>query len=361
MVLAAAAWAGYAALWTGHVDRVGRRLVARADQRAAAVAARPAACLVPNAAAAPAAFAGQPGDPVRAVLEIPSIHLTAPVEQGDSDAVLAVAVGHLPDSVWPGTAGTAVLAAHDVSYFVGIDQLRRGDPVDLVTPCTTFEFAVTGEQVVRAGTPLYNSTGPSLVLETCWPTDALWYTPDRYLVTATEVATRPTPATTAAGTSRSVSEAAAEAVPPAVHLPAALVATGLSLATNAIPMGTMTVSGSPPANWVQSPAPLAVESSALEAFIGGLKAAETDHVAWWQAAAPGLPVPGPLVGATVADWHQGLGVEIAATGTTATAVTLTATVTVAGGSQPGLYHLTVTEPITAGVLSVGGWLMEPAG
>jgi hypothetical protein len=47
------------------------------------------------------------------VLGIPTLGLSAPVEQGNDDAELSVAAGHAPASVWPGEHGTAVVLAHD--------------------------------------------------------------------------------------------------------------------------------------------------------------------------------------------------------------------------------------------------------
>jgi sortase (surface protein transpeptidase) len=48
-------------------------------------------------------------------LTIPALTLAAPVEEGTDDAELDVAVGHDPQSVWPGANGASVLLAHDVS------------------------------------------------------------------------------------------------------------------------------------------------------------------------------------------------------------------------------------------------------
>ena len=52
---------------------------------------------------------------------------SAPVEEGTDDQELNVAVGHDPQSVWPGVDGAAVFLAHDVSYFVHLNaaQARR--------------------------------------------------------------------------------------------------------------------------------------------------------------------------------------------------------------------------------------------
>lgn len=362
LVAGAAAWQGYSWLWTRHAESVGHHLVADHDRRLAAAAAAgdlPACTSAGSSGGTGTGTGTGSGDPVVGVLSIPAIGVTAPVEQGTADPTLAVAVGHVTASVWPGAPGTAVLAAHDVSYFVGIDQLADGDVVDYVTPCTTYRFAVSGHQVVQAGSPLYNSTASTVVLETCWPTDALWYTPDRLLVTATEIGTVPTTVGARSAGELATAGAAASAQAPAVDAPAPLVAQGLTLTTNSIPMGTMTELGDPASSWTSSPAPLAVESSALEAFIGDLRSAEQGRASWWAALSPAVPVPTLLDGASVADWHQGLDVAITASGTDATAVTLTATVTVDGGSAPGLYDLTVDEAIGHHALRVTAWQMTP--
>lgn len=376
LVASAGVWQGYAWLWGHHVDEVGHALVARHQHRLASGAdgSLLAACGgsgssnpstatsgggTTGAAGSGGSGAGASGDPVAGLLSIPSLHMLAPVEQGDDDATLAVAVGHIPTSVWPGATGTAILAAHDVSYFVDIDQLADGATVEYQAPCTTYEFVVSSHQVVQAGSPLYNSPDPTLVLETCWPTDALWYTPDRLLVTATEVATTPTDRGSAQAGSQATTVADADAQPPTVDAPAALVAQGLTLTTNSIPMGTLTEPDDPPAAWAQSPAPLAVQSSALEAFIGDLKAAEQGNGSWWEDLSPGVPMPGALRSATISDWHQGLDSAVTTQGDTPTGAELSATVTVSGGSAPGLYDLQVDETVANGTLSVHSWSLTP--
>lgn len=370
LLVGAGLWQGYGWLWSRHVASVGSALIARHQRDVAGSGALAACSGSAGAGARTAGTAGTGtaetagtgtadagGDPVRGVLSVPKLGLRAPVEEGTSNATLAVAIGHIVASVWPGATGTSILAAHDVSYFVHIDELATGDAVDYVTPCTTYHFAVSGHQVVKAGSPVYNSPGPTLMLETCWPTDALWYTPDRLLVTATEVGTSPTPGSAGAAVG---SATGAGATPPTVPAPPDLVAQGLTLATNSIPMGTLTETGSPPRSWTESPAPLAIESSALEAFIGALKAAEQGNDGWWNAMAPGgVPVPAALRGATVTDWHQGLDVAIATVGTTATGVTLTATVSVSDGPAPGLYALRVGEVLHHGTLTIGAFTLSP--
>ncbi|MHB8682685.1 MAG: sortase domain-containing protein, partial [Acidimicrobiales bacterium] len=61
--------------------------------------------------------------------------MTAPVEQGTGDAELNVAVGHADSTPWPGTPGTSVFLAHDVSYFALIANLQPGDVINYEANC----------------------------------------------------------------------------------------------------------------------------------------------------------------------------------------------------------------------------------
>lgn len=115
---------------------------------------------------------------------IPSLDLTAPLIQGTSLGILAHAAGHLTGSVLPGQTGTAVIAAHDVTYFHHIDALKPGQTIEVTTSQGYFTYKVTGHQVVTVGTNVANTYYPSLVLETCYPLNALTLVNHRYLVSA---------------------------------------------------------------------------------------------------------------------------------------------------------------------------------
>ena len=168
------------------------------------------------------------------ILTVPALNLSAPVEQGTDDPELNVAVGHDAQSVWPGVDGAAVLLAHDVSYFVHLNQLKAGDVITYQTACNTVKFEVSAKQVVPAGSPVSNTTGPSLVLDTCWPPNALFFTPDRLLVRATEVGAATKGASLDAGAQfvRTVSS-----TDYTTSAPRALQAQGLTLEQNEAPMG----------------------------------------------------------------------------------------------------------------------------
>lgn len=223
-------------------------------------------------------------DHLAGVLEVPRLSLTAPVLQGLGDPVLNVAVGHDPASPWPGSSGESVVLAHDVSYFARIGALKAGDEVIWRNACSAVQFDVTGTEVVSPGTRLQapaNDRGLALV--TCYPANALFWTSERYVVLTRFV--RSTPDRTSLPKAESVTHLV-------VPAPSKLLAEGLTLQDNPIPLGTMTVSGQPSAAWEQGPSPLDVEADALESLFGAEKAIAADDRTWWKdLAVPGLAMP----------------------------------------------------------------------
>jgi hypothetical protein len=103
-----------------------------------------------------------------------------------------------------------------------------------------------------------------------------------------------------------------------------------------------------------------VEDAAVAGFIAGVKSLTQDQARWWDAVAPGLNRPTPLVGVGVPRYNSPLQVAIAARGSTATSVTLSTTVTVTGGRAPGRYAVSVAEAIHGATLVISSWAMRPA-
>jgi sortase A len=272
------------------------------------------------------------------LLEAPSIGLTAPVVQGTTDQVLDVAVGHVPGSTWPGPAGTSVLSAHDITWFSGIDRLRPGDQVRYVTPCTTYTYQVASYAVVSAGTPVYTSSASRLVLDTCYPLDALYPTTTRYLVYANLTATSATNPEPAAPASWPV---------PAVPAPAALTAQNLDLDHNYAPLGTLSITGSPAPAWTESSAPMEFEAAALTEYFGLLHSAAQYRQDWWDDLAPRVPMPAALRGAGISEYYSRLLITLRAEDTRPVGAVLTADVSLGGG---GMSAITVTEAVTGGKL-----------
>lgn len=340
--------AGYVAGWEAHEHAAQSVLVGRERSLIHDREARSDA--MPCVLSAPAT--GQ----LAGLLRIPALHLTAPVEEGTGEAELAVAVGHDPSSVWPGTAGSAVFLAHDVSYFVHLNALRPGDQVVYQTACNTVTYTVTGSQIVAQGTPVANSSGSTLVLDTCYPPNALFFTTQRLLVRAEEVSSP-----SRGGAAQVLGMPPGDQISYNVPAPPDLVAQGLTLGQNEVPMGTMTLVGNPSLGWEQSPGPLALEAAALEAYFGGLKATSQSNSGWWTSIAdPSVPPPPALIGAAITGDDSPLDVTIDAVRGVADQVVLTTTVTVAGGDAPGTYAETVTTSVEDGTVRLKSWSMVPS-
>ncbi len=230
---------------------------------------------------------------VLSVVKIPSLGVTAPVLQGTQNAELNVAVGHLPSSVLPGQPGTSILAGHDVTWFHHINRLKRGAVIEVVDRQKTLIYHVTRSAVVHTGTPVSNSTHSSIVLEACYPLNALYLTPYRYLVWADLFSTK------THGKGAPVVPKNTQYTP--VGIPSAVKAQGLTLATNYMPMGTLTIKGDASKAWRQSNAPLNAADATTELYFAMIHIAQADNPTWWHELAPNIPFSTiqPLVGAQI--------------------------------------------------------------
>lgn len=332
-------WLGWFYL---HSSVEGSRLLAQARQRITASGASR-----PNGAcpARQDTSGGAVGE-----LVVPSLSLVAPVVQGDGEAQLADAVGHVPTSVWPGGVGTSVLVGHDVTWFHDLGRLEPGQEIEYVSGCRALTYAVQRAQVVAQGTPVTNTPG-SLALVTCWPLDALWFTGQRLLVLAHVLG----------GSVGAPAVAMASDPPvPAVAVPPGLAAVD-SLAANPTPLGTLTVGGTPSANFGESPGPLADAAAAQDLCFAALRAAEASNGAEWSALAPTVPLgaAAPLDSASIAGFPRSLTTVLDVTGNQLTKAVLSVEVTLAG-AHPGNFDLSMTEAVTAGRLVVVAWRMESA-
>ncbi len=204
--------------------------------------------------------------------------------------------------------------------------MQPGDLIYYQDQCSIVAFRVSGQKIVNAGDPVYNSTTPTVILDTCWPTNALFYTTQRLLVSADEDSTAPpldAHATSTSGRRRShlamtrpttPKLPAADTVSYSVPAPPALVAQGLTLSQNEAPMGTMTLTGDTSSVWEESPGPLALTSAGLQAYFGGIHAAEQTRNDWWAAVGPGVAMPAPLANAQITGHDSPLDIAINSVG-----------------------------------------------
>jgi sortase A len=119
-------------------------------------------------------------------IQIPRLGLTALVVQGDSEAVLQHAVGHLVDTALPGEPGNIVLAGHRDTFFRPLRRVRAGDAITLRTRAGDFEYLVESTAVVRPTdlAVIQPTDRPTLTLVTCFPFYYVGPAPDRFIVRA---------------------------------------------------------------------------------------------------------------------------------------------------------------------------------
>jgi sortase A len=123
-------------------------------------------------------------------IEVPRLKANAIVLHGSSGQALAFGPGHVEATPQAGSPGTAVYSAHRDTHFQFLKDVVAGDEV-AVTLRTgdTHRFRVTHTSVVRwdrSGIDPF-ADGHHLILATCWPLDAKFPGPKRYLVHAERV------------------------------------------------------------------------------------------------------------------------------------------------------------------------------
>ena len=122
---------------------------------------------------------------------------------------------------------------------------------------------------------------------TCYPSNALFYTNQRLVVSLSLVKTS-IPKTEHALSLSNHDVPTLNARQPTVPVPPPLAAQGLTLASDYAPMGTLTILGTPNSRYVQSPAALLAQDAALVAYFGGIKTLAEGHLDWWNEFAPNV-------------------------------------------------------------------------
>jgi sortase A len=121
-----------------------------------------------------------------AVLEIPRLHIVAPVLDGLSDLALNGGVGRIPGTARPGQPGNIGIAGHRDGFFRGLKDIAKGDTIQLATTRKTQTYVVdnvfiTNPENVNVLRP---RAAPSITLVTCYPFYFIGSAPQRYIVQA---------------------------------------------------------------------------------------------------------------------------------------------------------------------------------
>ncbi len=122
-------------------------------------------------------------------LELPRLRIAAIVREGSDATTLKRAIGHVPGTAMPGTAGNVGLAAHRDTFFRRLKDVREGDEILLVTPDGRFRYRVRDMEVVapRDTWVLDATPRPALTLVTCYPFHFIGSAPQRYIVRADQI------------------------------------------------------------------------------------------------------------------------------------------------------------------------------
>ena len=122
-------------------------------------------------------------------IEIPRLDLTAVVLEGVAERSLMGGVGHIPRTAFPGFPGNVGLAAHRDLHFRSLRNIVLGDRIRMTTPNGTFEYRVSGTQIVEPNATWVLDAPPpvALTLVTCYPFRYVGRAPKRFIVQAVPV------------------------------------------------------------------------------------------------------------------------------------------------------------------------------
>ena len=195
----ALALAGVAFLGAGFAATAERWIYQARQERALF---RPARIAVPGPAPAAGVAPSAPApashelDPlVLGTLEIRRLGIAGIVREGEDDATLALAIGHVPGTAKPGEPGNMVLAAHRDTFFRELRQIEPHDRITFDFPPHHYEYQVVSTRVVNPSQ--IEVMAPhgidELTLLTCFPFDFIGSAPQRFVVSAIRIATTPSP------------------------------------------------------------------------------------------------------------------------------------------------------------------------
>jgi sortase A len=130
--------------------------------------------------------AAAPVDGIIGELQIPRLHISAPVKTGDDDDVLDFSVGYLPDTPLPWMPGNSALAAHRDRLFRPLRNIQAGDAINLSTPHGDLHYRVVKTLIVDPTDVWVLNPLPNvdLTLITCYPFQFVGHAPHRFIVQA---------------------------------------------------------------------------------------------------------------------------------------------------------------------------------
>jgi sortase A len=122
-------------------------------------------------------------------LDIPRLHISAPVQAGDDTGVLDFAVGYLPDTPLPWKSGNSAFAAHRDRLFRPLERIQIGDDIELSTRHGQLHYKVSRTLIVNPNDVWVLNPAPdaNLTLITCFPFQYVGNAPKRFVVQARKI------------------------------------------------------------------------------------------------------------------------------------------------------------------------------
>lgn len=122
-------------------------------------------------------------------LDIPRLHVSTIVLEGDDARALRLGAGHVPGTALPSRNGNVGIAAHRDTFFRPLRHIQPNDRILLTTLQGAFEYSVESTEIVSpSDTAVLDSTGgPELTLVTCYPFYYIGAAPKRFIVHARKV------------------------------------------------------------------------------------------------------------------------------------------------------------------------------
>jgi sortase A len=122
-------------------------------------------------------------------LDIPRLHVSVMVFEGDDSGILSHGAGHIPGTALQPRGGNIGIAAHRDTYFRPLRVVHANDIITLKTPAGTSRYAVTETKIVRPSDigVLAYARGRDLTLVTCYPFYYVGNAPERFIVHAQEI------------------------------------------------------------------------------------------------------------------------------------------------------------------------------
>lgn len=124
---------------------------------------------------------------------INQVDINLPLYYGDSSDILASGAGMYPNSKFPGEVGTSIIGGHNQPTFGKISYLNVGERFEIKTSYGAFTYEIITTQIIQVNDPmvmaeLAQNQEPHAFLYTCYPLDAIGFTPQRFVVIGKQIA-----------------------------------------------------------------------------------------------------------------------------------------------------------------------------